>query len=117
MSVRILLVLTVLASFYGCGQSSSPPEQGEMEGSAESKSVISTSPAEEETVQQEKTAPSGASERTQSAKLVEDLNGKITFLRSGNIYEMNADGTGVTKVIDTSFDIGFNADCRLTGRR
>jgi hypothetical protein len=31
MAVRILLVLVVLAIFYGCGQSSSSPEQGEKE--------------------------------------------------------------------------------------
>lgn len=31
MAVRVLLVLAVLMSFYGCGQSSPAPEQGEKE--------------------------------------------------------------------------------------
>ena len=37
MAVRVLLVLAVLASFYGCGQSSPAPEQGEKEAVGEKK--------------------------------------------------------------------------------
>jgi TolB protein len=54
MAVRILLVLADFAIFYGCGQSNSPPEQGEKEG-AESKNVTPSASAQQETIQKEST--------------------------------------------------------------
>jgi Tol biopolymer transport system component len=78
MVVRVLLVLTALAVLYGCGQASSPAGKQEKQGGVE------------------------------EAQQVE--NGKITFSRvtsdiGSTIYEMNADGTGVTNVTDPSLDI------------
>jgi predicted outer membrane repeat protein len=52
MAVRILLVLAVFAISYGCGQSSSLPEQGE-KGGAEPKSVSPADSGEHKTTQQE----------------------------------------------------------------
>jgi Tol biopolymer transport system component len=43
----------------------------------------------------------------QSSGIGGQQNGKILFLRDGGIYEMNADGTGVTNVMDASFDVGY----------
>ncbi len=52
MAVRTLLVLAVFAMFYRCGQSSSPPEQGEKEGGGEPRSVTPPGTGQQETRQQ-----------------------------------------------------------------
>ena len=52
MAVRTLLVLAVFAMFYGCGQSSSPPEQGEKEGGGEPRSMTPPGTGQQETRQQ-----------------------------------------------------------------
>jgi TolB protein len=44
MAVRILLVLAVVAIFYGCGQAGSSPEQGQGEGAGELKSAVPVGP-------------------------------------------------------------------------
>jgi len=51
MAVRILLVV-VLSIFYGCGQSSSPPDQGEQGSGTEPKSVTRSSSGWQEITQQ-----------------------------------------------------------------
>jgi Tol biopolymer transport system component len=56
MALRILLLLVVLAIFYGCGQSTSPPEQGEKEAGVQPKSETSSGPAQQETTQQKSEA-------------------------------------------------------------
>jgi tricorn protease-like protein len=96
MAVRILLVLAVLAIFYGCDQSSSHPEQGTKEGDAEPKSVMPSGPAQQETTQQETTqqrseaaitnsvgrCTGSASMDRQQEDSGEVSNGKIAFSRA-----------------------------------
>jgi hypothetical protein len=59
MAVRSLLVLTVVAIFYGCGQSNSPPEQGEKAGDVEPKSVSPADSGQQDATQQEITLQHG----------------------------------------------------------
>jgi hypothetical protein len=49
-----------------------------------------------------------ASSPTEKHEIGEDSNsrnGKISFVRGASIYEMNADGTGVSRVTDPSIDV------------
>jgi Tol biopolymer transport system component len=106
MAVRILCVVVVVAIFYGCGQSNSPPEQGEKEG-AESKSVTPSGTTQQETTKQEptqqvKTAPT-------------DLEGKMVFAAGEGIWTMNANGsnlTPLTRTIDIEKDPSWSPDGR-----
>ena len=59
MAVRSLLVLAVVAIFYGCGQSNSPPEQGEKAGDVEPKSVSPADSGQQDATQQEITLQHG----------------------------------------------------------
>lgn len=126
MAVRILLVLAVFAIFYGCGQSSSLPEQGEKEGGAEPKSVMPSGPARQETTQQETTqqrseaaitnpvsrCTGNASMDRQQEDRGEVSDGKIAFQRFPitdkllppyeEIYAIDEDGTNqrcLTKIV------------------
>ena len=105
MAVRFLLVLALLAIPYGCGQSSSPPEQGEKEGGGEPRSVTpSSDPGHQETSQQ------GTTQR-ETTLLREVADKKIAFglsrpARSSDaefdsgIYVMNADGSNLARLTD-----------------
>jgi Tol biopolymer transport system component len=125
MAVRILLVLAVVAIFYGCGQSSSSPEQDEKAG-AESKSVTPSAPAQQETIQEESTqqettqqettersseaakifsvgrcADNGSTDRQQEGR-GEAANGKIAFtrmtIRNRDIFVIDEEGDHQTRL-------------------
>jgi dipeptidyl aminopeptidase/acylaminoacyl peptidase len=122
MAVRILLVLAVLAIFYGCGQSSSLPEQGEKEGDTEPKSMMPSGPAQQETTQQATTqqrseaaitksvgrCTGSASMDRQQEDRGEVSNGKIAFASataSGthrDIYVIDGEGANETRLTHTA---------------
>ena len=108
MALRILLLLVVLAIFYGCGQSTSPPEQGEKEAGVQPKSETSSGPAQQETTQQKseaantnsvgRCADEGSTVGQQAeAGGGEVSNGKIAFSRStfSRISESTAANTDI----------------------
>src|SRR5215204_169968 len=119
MALRILLLLVVLAIFYGCGQSTSPPEQGEKEAGVQPKSETSSGPAQQETTQQKseaantnsvgRCADDGSTVGQQGeASGGEVSNGKIAFARenegaasNSDIYVVDEEGAHETRLTYT----------------
>jgi Tol biopolymer transport system component len=95
----MLLVATAMAVLLaGCGSSQSEEDQSSSQGS---KQEEGSSQQTSEAMTNEQTSDPATNDTVEAS-----VNGKITFFRGtgdgSNIYEMNADGTGVTSVTDPS---------------
>jgi Tol biopolymer transport system component len=103
MAVRILVVLTTLAVFYGCDQPGSPPEQGERDGGVEHKSATSSGPSRQETTRQEATRQEATRQDVADMKIafgVRRPGGGYDYDYDYDLYVMNAGGSNLARLAD-----------------
>jgi hypothetical protein len=83
MAVRMLLVLAVVAIFYGCGQSGSSPEQSQEKRAGELESAVPVGP-----------------ERLKGTKPVSVGQQLLSGVRDVGLYAMDPTGSNSTRLTD-----------------
>jgi TolB protein len=89
-----LVALSALLLFAACSDAGSPTASPEAVASATGTSTVTAAPpAASPTAPQPTVLP-----RTETPAALNDLTGKIVYSTEGDVWSMNADGTGVTRL-------------------